>query len=272
VSVTVKRTEGGYASNWLCDTAEAGARLRVLPPSGLFVPRSPEADLLLCAAGSGITPVMSILRSVLESVTGRVALFYANRDAASAIFADELAALSEAHGERLEIRHWHSATDGRVDAEGFARWAAPYREREIFTCGPAEFMDTVREGARIAGFDTVRIHTEEFRSLTGDPFEPIAEVSEDSLSDASLVDIDLDGEVHTLPWPGTHTLIDIMVVNGIDTPYACREGKCGACTCRLAEGEVAQGRTDALEAEDIADGYVLGCQATPVSKVVRVEF
>lgn len=272
LSVTVKRTRDGYASNWLCDNISPGDLLRVLPPSGLFSPRSPESDLLLCAAGSGITPAMSILRSNLESLTGRIALFYANVTQESIIFRDELAELGERYGERLVVKHWLEAENGRPDSADFAQWAAPYRDREIFICGPAPFMNMVRTGADAAGFDTFRIRTEEYRSLTGDPFEPIAEIADDDLSDAAQTEVVIDGETHHLVWPTTHTLVDLMVLNNIDTPYACREGKCGACTCRLAEGEVDLGRTDALEPEDITDGYILGCQAHPAAKVVKIEF
>lgn len=272
LAVTVKRTRDGYASNWLCDNISVGDCLRVLAPSGLFSPRSPESDLLLCSAGSGITPAMSILRATLESITGRIALFYANVTEESIIFRDELAELGERYGERLVVKHWLEAERGRPGAEDFSRWAAPYRDREIFICGPAPFMHMVRAGAAQAGFDTFRIRTEEYRSLTGDPFEPIAEITDEDLSDAAQTEVVIDGETHHLVWPTTHTLVDLMVLNGIDTPYACREGKCGACTCRLAEGEVDLGRTDALEPEDIADGYILGCQAHPAAKVVKIEF
>lgn len=272
LAVTVKRTRDGYASNWLCDHAVPGLRLRVLPPGGLFTPRSPETDVLLCAAGSGVTPAMSILRTVLESVTGRVTLFYANRDAGSVIFAAELAALAAAAPDRLTVEHWLEDERGRPDAAAFARWAAPYREREIFICGPAPFMQLVRDGAAAAGFDTYRIRTEEYRSLTGDPFAPIEQITAESLSDAAAVEVTIDDAVHTLAWPATHTLVDVMAAAGIDVPYACREGKCGACACRLAEGTVDLGRTDALEPEDIADGFILGCQAHPTGKQLKIEF
>lgn len=272
LAITVKRTERGYASNWLFDNASPTQRLRVLPPGGLFSPRSAEADVLLCAAGSGITPAMSILRAVLESVTGRVALFYANRDTESIIFADELRRLGEAAGDRLSVEHWLEQERGLPDAGAFSEWAAPYRDREIFICGPAPFMRMVRDGSAAAGFDTFRIRTEEYRSLTGDPFAPIAEITEDSLSDAANVEVTLDDNLYTLAWPGSHTLVDVMAAAGIDVPYACREGKCGACTCRLAEGTVDLGRTDALEPEDIADGFILACQAHPTGKQLKIEF
>lgn len=272
IAVTVKRTENGYGSNWLCDNVTAGSLLRVLPPSGLFSPRSPEADLLLCAAGSGVTPAMSILRTVLTSVTGRVALFYANRDKDSIIFGDELAELQHAAGDRLVVEHWLESERGLATAQEFAQWARPLSDREVFLCGPAPFMKMVKDGAAAAGFDVFRVRSEEYRSLTGDPFAPIAAITEDSLSDASAVEVTIDDTVHTLAWPTTHTLVDVMAIAGIETPYACREGKCGACTCRLSEGEVDLGRTDALEDEDIRDGFVLGCQAKPSSKRIKIEF
>jgi len=215
---------------------------------------------------------MSILRTVLESATGRIALFYANRDRESVIFGTELASLGEQYGDRLVVQHWLEADRGLPTADDFAAWAAPYQDREIFCCGPVPFTAMVREGAGRAGFDVVRLQTEEYRSLTGDPFQPIAEINQENLSDAALAEVNIDDQVHQLAWPATHTLVDVMVLNGIDTPYACREGKCGACTCRLAEGQVDRGRTDALEPEDIADGYILGCQAKPASKTVKVEF
>lgn len=271
-TITVKRTEGGFASHWVCDNLTPGSQIRVLPPGGLFSPRSAEADLLLCAAGSGVTPVMSILRTVLASVTGRVAFFYANRDEASIIFNAELRELAERYADRLVVEHWLESERGLPTPQGFASFAAPYAEREVWMCGPAPFMGMVREGVALAGFDTHRVHAEDYVSLTGDPFAPISAITADELSDASTVEVSIDAEVHTLPWPSTHTLVDVMAAAGIDTPYACREGKCGACTCELAEGTVEMGRRDALEDEDIEAGFILGCQATPTSKLLKVEF
>src|SRR5439155_10086266 len=104
--VTVKRTVGGYASNWLCDNVSAGDRIDVLPPAGTFTPADLDTDFLLWAGGSGITPVMSILKSALCAGTGRVVLVYANRDERSVIFADELRSLTARHGGRLTVVHW----------------------------------------------------------------------------------------------------------------------------------------------------------------------
>lgn len=272
LAVTVKRIAGGYASNWLLDQVRTGDRLRALAPSGLFHPRSRESDLLLCAAGSGITPAISLLRDAVGSVTGRATLFYVNHDEDSAIYAAELRRLAAEHPDRVEVVHWFTGERGRPTADDFAVWAKPLAEREVFVCEPDAFVVVVRAGAAAAGFDTHRIRVEEYRSLTGDPFAPIADFSAESLSDASQAEVTIDGVDHTVVWPTTHTLVDALAVAGIDAPYACREGKCGACTCRLAEGSVDLGRTDALEPEDIADGYVLGCQARPTSRTVTIAF
>src|SRR5690606_16522916 len=110
--VTVKRTKDGYGSNWLCDNIKPGDELEVLPPSGVFTPKDLDDDLLLCAAGSGITPVMSILKSALDRGTGRIVLFYANRDPESVIFATELRELAEKNPQRLVVLHWLETLQG----------------------------------------------------------------------------------------------------------------------------------------------------------------
>lgn len=272
LTVTVKRTADGYASAWLCEHVSVGDRLRVLPPSGLFTLRSPESDVLLCAAGSGITPAMALLRDVLASVTGRVALFYANPDPEATIFLAELAQLRGRYGDRLVVEHWWESERGLPTREGLAAWADPYAEREVLCCGPAPFMALVRDAVAAAGFDPERVRTEEYRSLAGDPFAPPAALDAASLSDAADARVLLDGREHRVVWPRSRTLVDALAAAGVDAPWACREGSCGACTCLLAEGEVDQARTTALDAEDLAVGYILGCQATPVSSLVRVEF
>jgi 3-ketosteroid 9alpha-monooxygenase subunit B len=170
------------------------------------------------------------------------------------------------------VEHWLESERGIPNADSFAAWVSGFSDREVFMCGPAPFLEMVRTATARAGFDPYRMRSEEYLSLTGDPFAPIAEIDQESLSDASRVEVTIDDTLHTLAWPSTYTLVDVMAAAGINTPYACREGKCGACTCRLGEGTVDLGRTDALEPEDIADGFILGCQAKPTSKSLKIEF
>ena len=171
MTITVKRTPGGFASHWLVEQLREGDRLRVLPPSGIFTPASYDDDLLLFAGGSGITPVMSILTTQLTIGSGRAVLFYANTDSASVIFGSKLDALAEQHADRLELVHWLEAERGLPSAETLTEFASRYAEWNAFTCGPAPFMAAVNEALRGLGFPRARRHQEKFVSLGGNPFE-----------------------------------------------------------------------------------------------------
>jgi 3-ketosteroid 9alpha-monooxygenase subunit B len=268
--VTVKRTAGGYGSNWLCDNVSAGDRIDVLPPAGTFTPTDLDTDFLLWAGGSGITPVMSILKSALCAGTGRVVLVYANRDERSVIFADELRVLASQHGDRLTVMHWLESVQGLPSPPQLATMVAPFVGHESFVCGPGAFMDTVRAALAAAGVAGSRVHTEVFRSLSGDPFsDPDVE---DNLDDAATADVELDGQRHRLRWPRQATLVDVMIAAGVDVPYSCREGQCGSCACTLVTGEVEMAASDVLEPEDRAAGLILACQARPMTDEVSVQF
>jgi 3-ketosteroid 9alpha-monooxygenase subunit B len=270
--VTIKRTDAGYGSNWLCDNAAVGATIEALPPAGLFTPDDLDADFLLWAAGSGVTPVMSILKSVLTGGDGRVVLCYANRDERSVIFAAELRELAAHHAGRLTVLHWLESIQGlptRAQLSGFARMFTGYQS---FICGPGPFMAVVQEALTEAGTPRENIHLEVFQSLTGDPFVdgPVEDLPQDGA--AAEVAVTLDGTVHNLRWPQGRNLVDVMLAAGLEAPYSCRDGNCGSCAATLVEGEVDRGDADILEAEDIADGLFLACQACPLSDRVLVEF
>lgn len=269
--VTVKRTVDGYGSNWVCDNVKVGDTLEVLPPSGVFTPKDFDGDLLLFAAGSGITPVMSILKSALARGRGKVVLVYANRDEKSIIFADDLAGLADEHSSRFSVIHWLESVQGRPDAVQLAALAAPFVQFESFMCGPAPFMAVAHDALARLGVPRARIHAEVFNSLAGDPFAPTT-ASEGDETDAATVDIDLDGQTHRLRWPRTQTLVDVMLAKGIDVPYSCREGECGSCACTVLEGKVVMANSAVLDAEDIARGYILACQSRPVTDHLEIEF
>ncbi len=276
--VTVKRTVAGYASNWLCDNVSAGDHIEVLPPAGLFTPQDLDADFLLWAAGSGITPVMSILKSVLSAGTGRVVLCYANRDESSVIFAAELRELAARYAGRLTVLHWLESLQGlptRAQMSGFTHTVLTASPAvESFICGPAPFMTVVKESLAEAGVPRERIHLEVFQSLSGDPFtddaDTTAALSEDA--DAATVTVDLDGSAHRLRWPRRATLVEIMLAAGLEVPYSCREGQCGSCAATLVRGQVDMVTSDILEPDDIADGLILGCQSRPITDDLHIEF
>jgi 3-ketosteroid 9alpha-monooxygenase subunit B len=271
-TITVKRTAGGYASNWIVDRVRPGDRLRVQPPSGIFTPADLDADLLLFAGGSGITPIMSIVRTALARGTGRVVLLYANRDERSVIFARALADLAAAHPDRLLVVHWLETVQGLPTQEQLRAFAAPYAAYDAFVCGPAPFMKATVEALKELGFPRSRRHQERFVSLGGNPFGDLAVEPSAGPGPVELA-VELDGESHTFDdWqPGTR-LLEHLESKGLKAPWSCREGECAACACRVLEGEVAMLRNEVLDDEDLAAGIRLGCQSVPVTGRVSITY
>ena len=273
LTVTVKRTDGGYASNWLCDNARTGMRIHVLAPSGTFVPKHLDAELLLLAAGSGVTPMMAILKSALSQGSGHVTLVYANRDEKSVIFAAALRDLAAKHQERLTVVHWLESVQGLPNAVALGALVAPYADREAFICGPGPFMTAAEEALKAAGSVAERIHIEVFKSLESDPFAAVvvAEDPDDDAGPATAV-VTLDGDTHELRWPRSAKLLDVLLDKGLDAPFSCREGHCGACAVLKKSGEVDMEVNDVLEQSDLDEGLILACQAHPASDSVEVTY
>jgi 3-ketosteroid 9alpha-monooxygenase subunit B len=271
LKVTVKRTEGGYGSNWVCDNLKAGASVEVLPPAGVFTPRSFDGKLLLFAAGSGITPIMSILKTALRQGSGEVVLIYANRDELSVIFAGELAALSREYPGRLAVIHWLESVQGLPGTEQLRALAKPFATFEAFLCGPAPFMAAAKQALKDLDVPRKRIHLEKFVSLGGNPFEvgpaPVAEPA-----GTTQLRVELDGARHELSWPRQRKLLDFLLDRGLDAPYSCREGQCSACACRIVSGEVKMLNNEVLDSADIAEGIVLACQSVPLTDEVSVTY
>lgn len=271
--VTIKRTAGGYGSNWLCDNVKVGDTIEVLPPSGRFTPADLSADLLLWAAGSGITPVISIVKSALAAGNADVVLVYANRDERTVIFAGELQRLAEQYPDRLSVVHWLESVQGLPGHAQLARLAARFPGRDSFICGPAPFMDAAQHALAANGVRPSRIHREVFSSLTGNPFEPVDDSPAPADGeDAVTADIELNGRTHTLRWPRGRTLLEAMLAAGLEAPHSCREGQCGSCAATLVEGDVDMGACAILEPEDLEAGLVLACQSRPGTDEVRIEF
>ncbi len=286
LKITVKRTAEGYGSNWICDNLRAGHQLTVLPPSGIFTPASLDADLLLLAGGSGITPVISIAKSALARGNGQVVLLYANRDESSVIFADELTALAHKHPDRFVVVHWLESLQGLPAPAHVRAFAAPFTSFDAFVCGPGPFMQGAVTALKDLGFPRERRHQEKFVSLGGNPFgdeiEELAVGEDDDEVVAGRTPVrdtpaaltgELDGRGFAFDdWaPGTR-LLDHLLANGVDAPYSCREGSCSACACRVLEGEVTMVHNEVLDADDLAEGIRLACQSLPLSDRVRISY
>ena len=268
-AITVKRTRGGYASNFLCDHVVPGTVLDLLPPAGTFCPGSLAGDFLLFAAGSGITPVMSILKSALAAGHGRVVLVYANRDEQSVIFGSLLASLAASSGGRLVVVHWLDSLLGLPSVSSFMGLVRPYASYEAFICGPDLFLAVVRDALVQLAVPSSRVHVERFVSLAENPFEAVPVPS--GALDATLT-VTLDGAVTSLPWPAGTRMLDVLISAGLDAPYSCRQGICGACACQLVSGQVEMAHNEVLEPADLADGYILACQAVPLTPEVSITY
>lgn len=272
LAVTVKRTAGGYASNWLCDHAHPGMRMHVLAPSGTFVPKTLDTDLLLLAAGSGITPMLAICKSALATGAGQVTLIYANRDERSVIFAETLRELTAKYPDRLTVLHWLESVQGLPTAAALGRLAAPFTARPAYICGPGPFMAAVTEALAGLGMPDERVHLEVFKSLDSDPFAQVTIEQSDDDEPPAVVTVTLDGATRELGWPRNATLLDVLLSQGMDPPFSCREGHCGACAVLCTAGEVHMDVNDVLEPSDLDEGLILGCQAKPVSNSVEVTY
>ncbi|WP_445168334.1 2Fe-2S iron-sulfur cluster-binding protein [Mycolicibacterium sp. Dal123E01] len=271
LTVTVKRTVEGYASNWLCDNAHRGMKIHVLAPSGTFVPKTLDADFLLIGAGSGITPMLAICKSALSEAGGQVALLYANRDERNVIFGSALRDLAAKYPDRLTIVHWLESVQGLPSVAALSKLMAPYTDRQAFICGPGPFMKAAEEALGSLKVPAKQVHIEVFRSLDTDPFATVKIEDEGDEPPASAV-VELDGETHTVSWPRSAKLLDVLLDKGLDVPFSCREGHCGACAVVKRSGDVEMDINDVLEPSDIEEGLILSCQARPKSDSVEVTY
>lgn len=299
LKITVKRTADGYASNWMCDNVAVGQTLTVLPPSGIFTPKDLDADLLLFAGGSGITPVISIVKTALATGSGQVVLLYANRDERSVIFAAELEELQDKHADRFVLVHWLESVQGLPTGEHMRTFAAHFVSYDAFVCGPGAFMQGVVDVLKELDYPRSRRHQEKFISLGGNPFgdltheigDPGADPADDAAQDAEApagqaagggeavrstparVAGDLDGvEFAFDDWPPDQPLLDFLESKGINAPFSCRLGECSACACLVTEGEVKMLNNDVLDGADLADGIRLSCQSLPVTDELKITY
>ncbi|MEU5291042.1 2Fe-2S iron-sulfur cluster-binding protein [Streptomyces umbrinus] len=278
LEVTVKHVEGGRFSTHVHRSLRAGDRLAVRGPSGSFhtgpqLPDAPDApdaldapdEIVLVAAGSGVTPMMSMIRSRLAVRQGRdrIALLYSSRSADEIIFADELTRLAKDNPDRLTVTHVLTGRDGRLDADGVHRWVtglSPAPGAHYYTCGPGPLMDAVQGVLTGLGVPDERVHQERYTS--GADTQAVAATAPQEMT------VEEDGRpVGTVVVEPGQTLLDAGLAAGLPMPYSCTVGNCGDCMVRLRGGEVTQNEPNCLTPQQRADGYVLTCVGCPLSKV-----
>ncbi|HWI43211.1 MAG TPA: ferredoxin--NADP reductase [Nocardioides sp.] len=269
LQVTVKRIAGGLVSNWVNDNVKAGDVVEASAPAGLFTLTAGQGDVVLFGAGSGITPVFSLLKTTLATTSRKVQLLYGNRDTESTIFRDRIEQLVSSSTGRAQVEHHLEVDKGFVDAEVVSRFVTGETDTDYYICGPSEFMDVVEFALVKAGVDSRQIHIERFL-----PAEQQPPVDGGELPEASgrTVEIDLYGTVVSGPQRGDATILMTARSLDIQPPYGCEAGNCGSCMAMLTEGDVTMHVNDALTDEEVEEGWVLTCQAVPTTPCVKVVF
>lgn len=288
LKVGIKRVVGGAFSSWANENLKPGDVLEAMAPIGNFhAPIEPETSkhYVAFAGGSGITPVLSILKSVLVlEPNSRFTLVYANRQVTSIMFREELEDLKNKYLGRFQIIHILKSdtqeTDlfsGRIDTEKldqlFQTIVDPKSIDLAFLCGPYGMMETIRESLEKRGLAAENIKWELFKSDQPGRL-PVRAVSEEEMASnhSAVMTLTLDGTSREIRMAPGETILEAAHRNDIDAPYSCCAGVCSTCRGRVLDGEVEMAANHALEDDEIRDGYVLTCQSRPLTKTLRVTY
>ena len=285
--IAIKRSPGGVFSVWANEQLKPGDSLEVMPPLGHFsVPLDADArrHYVAFAAGSGITPILSIVKTTLvREPRSQFTLFYGNRASASVMFREELAALKDVNMQRFNLVHVLSreAQDidllhGRIDgerAEALLDHWAPLRDVDtIFLCGPDGMMHSIHEMLLSRGYPESRIKVERFASSIPKHEHRPAALPQGSASETEVTVI-LDGATRCFTLDRTsENILDAGLRQGIELPYSCKGGVCSTCRCKLVSGEVDMDVNFALEDYEVERGFILACQSYPATDKVTVDF
>ena len=269
--VAVKRVPGGRGSGWLHEQVRAGSVLRVMPPLGRFVLHESARPLLFFAGGSGITPVIGLIKSALATSARRIRLLYANRDRAAVIFREEIEALAKGQPERLEAIHHLDDAAGLLDAAGVRRALAGFEDAEAYLCGPGPFMSLVEQTLEAEGLPRKRIQIERFEMPTEHAQTGVAAPPASAALPAELL-VHLDGKAHRVPYRAGQTLLDAARSAGLQPPFACEEAFCGSCAAKRVRGEIVLDRNDVFSAAELAEGWILTCHGRPASAECEISW
>ena len=286
LEIGVRVQPGGVFSEYAANQLAVGDTLHAMPPGGRFhvdLDRGSAKDYIGFAAGSGITPILSMIKSILENEPkSRFVLFYGNRKQSTTMFIDDLYALKNRFPQRLQLHFVFSQEEqefpvaaGRLDAdkvrELFEHFCKGIEPAEALVCGPDTMIQTVTDTLVELGIDKDHVHSERFgipRKGSRAPEEAAAKTA-----DQASVTIIMDGhkkrfEMHR----DDENIVDAAADNGIDLPYSCKGGVCATCRCHLREGEVTMATNYGLEPWEVEAGYVLACQSRPVSKSILLDY
>jgi ferredoxin-NADP reductase len=264
-TVTVKRVPGGTMSNWMNDALAPGNAIDVMPPAGLFVVRAAETPIVAFAGGSGITPILSIIKTALATTGREIALVYANRDPGSVIFAGALERLRAGSGGRLSVHHHLDSEKGFLDAAACAALVGERAQADFYVCGPGPYMDVVAAGLEGRGVDAGRLFIERFEL-------PVEAPAASPASETESIVIRLEGRKNRIAYEPGDTILHAARRAGLRPPSSCEQGTCATCMAFLAEGKATMRVNNALNAGEVDEGWILTCQATPLSREVVVDY
>lgn len=285
VSITIKRIKDGKVSNYLYDNIREGDKLKVLRPMGNFtvdLHKNKQRHIVLLGAGSGITPLISILKSVLSKEPNSiVSLIYGNRDKESIIFNQELASYQEKYHERMHLLHilehpgdFEACYKGRVERSQVKSLLEKLPQMhpdqtEYYICGPSGMMTEAEEGLKALGIDSGCIHIEKFSA----PPPSSAELKAPGpMLQTREVKIILKGKTHEISVKAGTTIMDAALDEKIKLPYVCMDGICGTCKAQKSAGDVYMRKGHILTPQEIENNVVLPCICKPLTNNVVLEF
>ena len=284
LEIGVRIQPGGAFSQFADEELDVGDTLEVMPPFGQFhadIDAEAEKFYLGFAAGSGITPIISIMSAVLEREPGsRFALFYGNRRQTTTMFIDDLYALKNIYPGRVQLQFVFSREDqefpiaaGRLDGdkvrEVFEAFCKGTHPDEAFVCGPDSMIEDVTAALVDLGMDADSVHSERF----GAPRESGESADVEVAASGATITVIMDGQKKSFDMAeGDPNIVDAAAEHGIDLPYSCKGGVCATCRCHVREGEVTMAVNYGLEPWEIEQGYVLACQSRPISEAVTIDY
>jgi ring-1,2-phenylacetyl-CoA epoxidase subunit PaaE len=285
--VTVKRIAGGVFSNWVGDTLKVGDIVDVLPPHGSFTTEfapSARRHIVGIAGGSGITPVLSLLRTTLrDEPQSQFTLLYGNRDSSSIIFLEKLAELKDRYLGRLSLHHFLAEEEGdidlfngmldraRCDEAITALVGDPASIDAWFICGPGPMMDAAEGALLDRNIDKERIHIERFTADRPSAALAAEMAQLQTQAAGTTVSVTLDGRTRRVAFTEAN-ILDSARVSGLPAPFACKAGVCATCRAKVTSGKVEMAARYGLTDEEVAAGYVLTCQSVPVGDGVAVDY
>jgi ferredoxin-NADP reductase len=270
LTVTVKRVAGGVVSNWIIDHLGEGDLVEITRPSGSFCVRDGPRPIVAFCGGSGITPLLSIAKSVLATSERCMRLLYANTGSASVIFSGPLEVLEHAHPHRFDVTHHLDAESGLLNAASIAGFVGCRRDADFYICGPSRFMDLVEGTLLELGIRARDIFIERFTTPSEQGSHPLVDV--DGAETPEAITLILRGKRSEIPYHGGDTLLETARRAGLPAPFSCEAGNCATCMAFVREGTVAMRANNALTEDEVAEGWVLTCQGLPTSASLTVEY